>query len=182
MVGSADRGERRPSTPILPRKVAAKFPPPEGFRPNVGIFLLSRTGLVFVGRRIDTPNAWQMPQGGIDAGEAPIEAAWREMEEEVGTRDADLLIESDRWLSYEFPADVALNAFKGNWRGQAQRWFAFRYLGDDGGINIATAHPEFDAWRWVPRSELLNLIVPFKRPVYQAVLSEFQPRLETLGY
>lgn len=145
-----------------------------GYRPGVGVMLLNPRGLVFVGRRVDTPEAWQMPQGGIDAGETPREAALRELVEEVGTDRVELLAESRGWLSYDLPPAIAGRIWGGRYRGQTQKWFAFRFTGRDGDIDVHTAHPEFDAWRWVAPEELPRLIVPFKRPVYEAVLAEFR--------
>lgn len=148
-----------------------------GYRPGVGIVLLDRRGHAFVGRRLDTPDAWQMPQGGIDAGETPLEAARRELIEEVGTDRAELLAESRGWLSYDLPPEIAARIWGGRYRGQTQKWFAFRFTGRDADIDVRTAHPEFDAWRWVPAGELPRLIVPFKRPLYRAVAAEFRDLL-----
>ena len=146
-----------------------------GYRRGVGVMLLDPRGLVFVGRRLDTPDAWQMPQGGIDAGETPREAALRELAEEIGTDRAELLAESHGWLSYDLPPELGGRVWGGRYRGQTQKWFAFRFTGSDADIDLAAAaHPEFDAWRWVPADELPRLIVPFKRPVYEAVLAEFR--------
>jgi putative (di)nucleoside polyphosphate hydrolase len=157
--------------------------PPEGYRRNVGIMLLNNDGHAFVGRRIDmVEHAWQMPQGGIDAGEEPAVAALRELEEEVGTARAVIIAETPGWLSYDLPAELAGNLWKGKWKGQAQKWFAMRFTGADQDISIDTGHPEFDAWRWVPRADLPGLIVPFKRPVYEAVLAVLEPRLKLIGF
>lgn len=147
---------------------------PKGYRPNVGLMLIGPDRRVFVGQRSDsTVPAWQMPQGGVDPGETPVEAACRELEEEVGTTKALLLRESSGWLTYELPKDNARKLWKGRWRGQAQKWFALAFTGRDADIDIATAHPEFSAWKWVRTSELPKLIVPFKRPIYEATLREF---------
>jgi putative (di)nucleoside polyphosphate hydrolase len=149
------------------------------YRPGVGIMLLNAHSHVFVGRRIDAQSAdpsasyWQMPQGGIDGNETPEEAMWRELEEEVGTRDATLLALSPDWLTYDLPPSLVFGTWKGRYRGQRQRWALLRFQGDDTAINIATAHPEFDAWQWVPPHTLPTLIVPFKRPLYEAVLALF---------
>jgi putative (di)nucleoside polyphosphate hydrolase len=145
------------------------------YRPGVGIMLLNRGGEVFVARRIDMPAipAWQMPQGGIDAGETPRQAAFRELEEEIGTASAEILAESRGWLYYDLPPELAAGIWGGRYRGQRQKWFAMRFIGSDGEINLATKHPEFDAWRWVPPSQLPELIVPFKRQLYTQVLTEF---------
>jgi putative (di)nucleoside polyphosphate hydrolase len=147
------------------------------YRPAVGIMLLNAVGLVFVGRRIDMPaglSAWQMPQGGIDPGETPSAAAIRELCEEVGTDHAEILGESRAWLHYDVPSELAGPRWSGRWRGQRQKWFAMRFIGDDRDIDPAgTEHPEFDAWEWVPPERLPELIVPFKRQLYRDVLAEF---------
>jgi putative (di)nucleoside polyphosphate hydrolase len=147
------------------------------YRPAVGIMLLNRDGNVFVGRRIDMPvglAAWQMPQGGIDPGETPQQAAFRELHEEVGTANAEILGESRGWLHYDVPAEIAGGMWGGRYRGQRQKWFAMRFMGDDPEIDpAATEHPEFDAWEWVAPERLPELIVPFKRQLYLAVLAEF---------
>jgi putative (di)nucleoside polyphosphate hydrolase len=115
-----------------------------------------------------------MPQGGIDAGETPIEAAWREMLEEVGTDRAELLAESRRWLRYDLPAELAAQLWRGRFRGQEQKWFAFRFTGADGDIDIRRhEHPEFSDWRWARMEELPGLIVPFKRQLYADLVTEF---------
>ena len=148
---------------------------PKFYRPNVGLMLIAPDRRVFVGHRPRTPQdmAWQMPQGGIDAGETPIEAACRELGEEVGTTKALLLRESRDWISYDVPADKAPVYWKGKWRGQTQKWFALAFTGRDDDIDIAAHGDEFDAWKWVPARELPNMVVPFKRAVYDAVLTEF---------
>ncbi len=143
------------------------------YRRGVGLMLLDRRNLVFAGRRIDTPGAWQMPQGGIDEGESPRAAALRELAEETGTAKAEFLAESTEWLRYELPAERRGKIWGGRYRGQEQKWFALRFLGADGDIDLATHQQEFDAWRWLPPTELLRLIVPFKRALYEAVLREF---------
>ena len=148
------------------------------YRRGVGIMLLDRAGRVFVGRRIDTPEAWQMPQGGIDPGESPRQAALRELLEEVGTDKAQIIGVSKDWLRYELPPELHGKAWGGGYRGQEQKWFAMRFLGDDGDIDVATHHPEFDAWKWVPAAALPGLIVPFKRLLYETVLREFASILD----
>ena len=150
------------------------------YRPAVGIMLLNPAGLAFVGRRIDMPAglaAWQMPQGGIDPGETPSQAAFRELEEEVGTGKAETLAETQGWLHYDLPSDIAARMWSGRWRGQRQKWFLMRFTGNDADINLATGHPEFDAWEWVEPRRLPELIVPFKRQLYRDLLAEFRPHL-----
>jgi putative (di)nucleoside polyphosphate hydrolase len=121
--------------------------------------------------------AWQMPQGGIDPGETPREAALRELAEETGTDKAEIVAESRVVHRYDLPVDIAGRMWDGRFRGQKQLWFAMRFLGDDGDIDLATAHPEFDAWKWVAPAEMLDLIVPFKRAIYVAVFDEFREHL-----
>lgn len=146
------------------------------YRRGVGIMLLNRENDVFVAQRIDMPSsAWQMPQGGIDDGEDPEAAAWREMAEEVGTDKAELLAQSRDWHRYDLPADLVPRLWKGRYRGQEQKWFAFRFLGDDRDIDIETENPEFSAWRWAAFAELPSIIVPFKRQLYLQLVEEFRP-------
>jgi putative (di)nucleoside polyphosphate hydrolase len=151
------------------------------YRPAVGIMLLNRDGQVFVGRRVDMPAglaAWQMPQGGIDPGETPRQAAIRELQEEVGTGKAEILAKSRGWLHYELPEEVRTQfggLWGGRYRGQRQKWFAMRFTGEDADIDpAANEHPEFDAWEWVAPARLPDLIVPFKRQLYLDVLAEFR--------
>ena len=150
--------------------------PHPGYRPCVGIFLLSGSGAVFVGQRLDTPtDAWQMPQGGIDPDEDPVCAARREMAEEIGTDRAEFLQESRVWRSYDLPRNIAQRLWGGRFRGQSQKWLAFHFTGRDEDIRLDGLHPEFRAWRWVAPDQLLQLIVPFKRDVYVSVVDEFRP-------
>ena len=151
------------------------------YRPCVGVMLLNSHGQVFVARRVDTRDAWQMPQGGIDEGETVREAALRELKEEIGTDHAEILAETTQKLRYDLPDHLLGKVWKGRWRGQEQVWVAARFTGDDADIDLATEHPEFDAWQWVDTAGLVALIVPFKREVYQAVLAEFAPLLEGLA-
>ncbi len=147
----------------------------ETLRPCVGIMLLNREGKVFVGARSDLPDMhWQMPQGGIDAGESPRMAALRELREEIGTDRAELVAELDRWIPYIVPPDLARQAWNGRYRGQKQRWFAMRFVGTDEDIRIDGPHREFKDWKWVEIDDLVGLVVPFKRPVYREVVAAFR--------
>ncbi|MFQ6018320.1 MAG: RNA pyrophosphohydrolase [Kiloniellaceae bacterium] len=144
------------------------------YRPGVGIMLLNRSGKVFVARRNDMPSeAWQMPQGGIDEGEPPREAALRELREELGTDKAEIIAERAGWIRYDIPADLIPKLWGGRFRGQRQKWFVLRFLGTDADIDIETAEPEFSAWKWAEMGELPALIVPFKRQVYAQLVAEF---------
>jgi putative (di)nucleoside polyphosphate hydrolase len=153
------------------------------YRPCVGVMLLNRDGLAFIGRRVDGPehidpiHAWQMPQGGIDKGEAPWQAALRELREETNIRSVKRLGEIAGWLNYDIPRELIGKAWKGKYRGQTQKWFALRFTGADSEIDVehpdGTSHAEFAAWRWEPVQNIPNLIVPFKRPVYERVVAEF---------
>jgi putative (di)nucleoside polyphosphate hydrolase len=155
------------------------------YRPCAGIVLLNAEGRIWIGRRFDelvqqeTLKRWQMPQGGIDDGEDPRTAAFRELYEETGVRSAKILAESAGWIDYDLPPEAVGIALKGKYRGQRQKWFAMRFTGDESEIDLrAGGHkPEFDAWRWAAATEVLNLIVAFKRPVYEAVIAEFEPLL-----
>jgi len=151
------------------------------YRPCAGVMLVNRTGQVFVGQRMySTLEAWQMPQGGIDPGEDALTAAVRELGEETGIAadKAELIAAADGDFTYDLPPELIGKVWKGRWRGQTQRWFLFRFLGEDGDIDIATAHQEFRAWRWIEPDDLPRLIVPFKRALYEAVLAAFRPRLD----
>jgi putative (di)nucleoside polyphosphate hydrolase len=150
------------------------------YRPCAGVMLLNRAGEVFVGQRVDTTlEAWQMPQGGIDPGEDAYTAAIRELGEETGIAPGhvELIAEAPDELFYDLPEDMIGKVWKGRWRGQRQRWFLFRFLGEDSDVNIATEHREFRAWRWSDPADLPNLIVPFKRALYEDVLAAFRPHL-----
>ena len=153
------------------------------YRPCVGIVLANARGEVFSGQRIDAQiDAWQMPQGGIDPGETAQEAALRELHEETGVTPDLVTIEAETpdWVRYDLPVELVPKVWKGRFRGQEQRWFLMRFLGQDAQIVIETAHPEFSCWRWIPADEVVDRIVPFKRAVYENVLAEFRDRL-TLG-
>jgi putative (di)nucleoside polyphosphate hydrolase len=152
------------------------------YRPNVGIMVLSRTGEIWLGRRTDAPadlegpgTWWQMPQGGIDASEDPAKAALRELNEETGIRSVRIVGESACWYTYDFPPGLGQGGLAGRYRGQRQKWFAVRFLGEDAEVMLAQPghKPEFDTWRWARLDELPDLIVPFKRQVYAEVIREF---------
>jgi putative (di)nucleoside polyphosphate hydrolase len=145
------------------------------YRPCVGIMLINKEGLVFVGRRFDHRfEGWQMPLGGIDDGETPAEAALRELEEETGTDKARVIREMDEWLTYDLPPHLLGVALHGRYRGQKQRWIAMRFTGTDKDIDIETAEPEFAAWKWLALEALPRLIVPFKRDTYSKVIAAFR--------
>jgi putative (di)nucleoside polyphosphate hydrolase len=155
------------------------------YRPCVGIMLINKAGLVFIGRRRNkalrehvAPNhEWQMPQGGIDDQEEGLIAAKRELLEETGLSSVSFLAEASDWFAYDLPEDIAQEAWKGRYKGQRQKWFALRFEGEESEINIESPpnglHAEFDAWRWEKMALLPDLIIPFKRPVYERVVSEF---------
>jgi putative (di)nucleoside polyphosphate hydrolase len=155
------------------------------YRPSAGVMVLNRTGLVFLGRRlegveyIDAATAWQMPQGGIDPGEDPARAALRELYEETNIRSVERIGEIDEWLPYDIPQELMVGTrWEGKYRGQTQRWFALRFTGDDREIDIAHPagghhEPEFAAWRWEPMANVPGLVLPFKRSVYERVVREF---------
>ncbi len=146
------------------------------YRPCVGIMLINAQGLIFAAQRLDSDQpAWQMPQGGIDDGENPGKAALRELEEEISVTP-DLvapLSETQTWLTYDLPPEIVPRIWNGKYRGQKQRWFLMRYLGQDNQINIATEHPEFSEWCWISAEAMLEAIVPFKRAIYAQVIEEF---------
>jgi putative (di)nucleoside polyphosphate hydrolase len=141
------------------------------YRQGVGIVLINDKKQVFVGQRCDTSSeAWQFPQGGIDDGEDPQTALWREMEEEIGTTKAKLITELGDWLSYDLPPEIARKIWGGKFRGQKQKWFLLKFTGMDSDIDINTQHPEFVSWRWVEFSEATELVIDFKRALYQEVV------------
>lgn len=150
------------------------------YRPNVGVMLIDGRGLIFAAQRLDSAlPAWQMPQGGIDAGEDPRRAALRELEEETGVPPAlvQVLAETPDWLTYDLPHDIVPRIWKGRFRGQRQKWYLMRFLGRDDQIDIAREHPEFSAWRWISADEMLEAIVPFKREIYGQVVQAFRAHL-----
>ncbi len=150
------------------------------YRPNVGAVLFNAQGRIFVARRADLPNAegaaggWQLPQGGIDADEDPRTAVLRELAEEIGTDKAEIIGEHPEWVTYDLPSHLIGVALHGRYRGQRQRWYALRFTGQDADIRLdLDPHPEFDAWRWAELSELPNMAVPFKRPIYEVLAVSF---------
>ena len=160
---------------MTPEEIA-KLP----YRPCVGVMLINAEDEVFVGQRLDSRMAaWQMPQGGIEKGEDPQVAAFRELWEETGVAPDLVTVEAETkdWLPYELPFDLVPKLWKGRYRGQKQKWFLMRFSGTDADINIETQHPEFSQWRWLATDELVENIVPFKRDVYVAVLRAFRDRL-----
>ena len=144
------------------------------YRPCVGIMLINKDGLVLIAQRIDQrAEAWQMPQGGVEDDETPRQAAMRELEEEIGTNRAEIIAESEAWIPYDLPRDLADKVWRGRFRGQTQKWFAMRFLGKDEDINLATAEPEFDAWKWTPLANLTDVAAHFKRENYRQVVDIF---------
>lgn len=144
------------------------------YRDGVGIMLINKQGMVFVAKRIDmVSEAWQMPQGGIDAGEDAATAALRELLEETGTDKATIIAQKPDWVFYDLPESLIPKVWGGKFRGQRQQWFAMRFDGVDSDINIHTEHPEFSEWKWIPMTQLPDVIVPFKRDLYQMLANEF---------
>lgn len=144
------------------------------YRHCVGIALFNKTGQVFVGQRIDTPGAWQMPQGGIDEGEDIQTAAFRELYEEVGTNKAEIISIATEKICYDVPRDLSTRHWGGKFRGQEQTWIAMRFTGDDRDIRLDAHDPqEFDKWQWVDLKKTVDLIVPFKRETYKKVITLF---------
>jgi putative (di)nucleoside polyphosphate hydrolase len=147
----------------------------DDYRMGVGVVLLNQLNQVFVAKRIDTPSAWQMPQGGIDKGEAPHETVMRELTEEIGTDRAEIIAETKDWLIYDLPEGLSKKVWGGKYKGQKQKWFAMRFTGTDTDIDLtADKHPEFSEWKWTSMDQLVELIVPFKRPLYENIVREFR--------
>jgi len=156
-----------------------------GYRPCVGVMVINRSGLIWVGQRADAPGDaegrgtwWQMPQGGIDENEDPRTAAFRELHEETAIKSVEIIAETPDWLTYDLPAHLVGKAWGGRYRGQRQKWFALRFQGEDSEVDLGlpgTPHAEFVAWRWCSRPELAQSVVPFKRDVYEEVLRLFAP-------
>ncbi|CUH47420.1 RNA pyrophosphohydrolase [Ruegeria atlantica] len=160
---------------MTPEEIA-KLP----YRPCVGLMLMNAEGRIFVGQRNDRhKDAWQMPQGGVDKGEDPRDAALRELWEETGvTSDlVEIVAETDGWLPYDLPHDIVPKIWKGRYRGQEQKWYLLRFTGQDDQINIQTKHPEFTRWKWQEPGKLIDEIVPFKREVYMQVVAAFADHL-----
>ena len=141
--------------------------------------LINGEGLVFAGQRLDRPDAWQMPQGGIDTGETPRQAALRELSEEtgIGADKVEIVAEAEDWVFYDLPPELVGKVWKGKYGGQRQKWVLMRFLGQDGDVCIQTDHPEFDRWCWIRADDLLDSIVPFKRDVYRQVIAAFRDNL-----
>ncbi len=159
------------------------------YRPCVGVMLLDAEGRAFIGRRADqaaggeSALTWQMPQGGIDRGEDPYPAARRELYEETNVTSAALIAEAPDWIRYDLPEELGRKAWKGRYRGQTQKWFALRFTGEEREIDVLKpaggAHKaEFSEWRWAPIETLPDLVVPFKRDVYRAVVDAFRPLIK----
>ena len=145
------------------------------FRHGVGMMILNKQGHIFVGKRVESKfEAWQMPQGGILTGETPSRAVFREMKEEIGSDYGNIIAETKKWYSYNIPDFLISKLWAGQYKGQKQKWFLVEFTGSDADINVDTETPEFREWRWVPKEEILDIIVPFKKRLYMAVIKEFE--------
>ncbi|WCJ19128.1 RNA pyrophosphohydrolase [Euphorbia peplus] len=156
---------------------------PEGYRRNVGICLINPSKKIFAASRLDIPDSWQMPQGGIDEHEDPKTAAMRELKEETGVTSAEILAEAPNWLTYDFPPHVREKLkiqWGSDWKGQAQKWFLLKLTGSEDEINLlgdGTEKPEFGEWSWMSPEQIIDRAVDFKKPVYKEVFSAFAPHL-----
>ena len=151
----------------------------KNYRPCVGIVLINN-GSIFAGQRLDyKSDAWQMPQGGIESNETPIRAAVRELKEETGIKKKHIkiILESKNWINYDLPKELIPKLWNGKFVGQSQKWFAMEFLGSDSDVNINTKNPEFSKWQWMTKNKLLESIVPFKKRVYENILSQFSAQL-----
>ena len=151
----------------------------KNYRPCVGIVLINN-GSIFAVQRLDyKSNAWQMPQGGIEANESPISAAVRELKEETGIKKKHIkiILESKNWINYDLPKELIPKLWNGKFVGQSQKWYAMEFLGSDSDIDINTKNPEFSKWQWMTKNKLLDSIVPFKKRVYENILSQFSAKL-----
>ena len=153
----------------------------ENYRKCVGMMILNNNNQILVGKRMDHPSGhWQMPQGGIDKNENPDEAVWREMKEEIGTNNATMIKQSKQWINYKIPLEtLATLPWGDKYIGQTQKWFVFRFNGNDNEINVGTENPEFSEWKWSNYNLLLENIVPFKRNTYKKILEEFRDIFKT---
>ncbi|MCK5446109.1 MAG: RNA pyrophosphohydrolase [Rhodospirillaceae bacterium] len=153
------------------------------YRIGVGAMIINTEGRVFVAQRIDTPgDAWQMPQGGIDEGEDPSEAVFREVEEEIGTTNMEIIGQSSGWLVYDIPEPLRASLWGGKYRGQKQKWYLMRFQGNDADVNLDHHHhPEFSSWKWAALNDVIDLIVPFKRPLYAQIVGEFSDQVRRMA-